>query len=168
MLFLIIQLKFRFGSLKLEISLLKMNHVFAVLLNWLLKQIIEQNRSVSTWTIALEISSSQNPIVSFLNRINLRFNFNRWLPHDLTAEDKRKRKILCLVRVSYQRLENISEELWPFVKNGCIRVIQIVNKGGQPLWNQQDRLQGVPKLTSRSFFAFFPEGEGGGLSWNFS
>ncbi|GBO23019.1 Histone-lysine N-methyltransferase SETMAR [Araneus ventricosus] len=57
-----------------------------------LKQIIDQDRNVSTRTIALELDVCQQTIVNALKCINPMFKFNRWVPHELTAEDKRKRK----------------------------------------------------------------------------
>ncbi|GBN78897.1 Histone-lysine N-methyltransferase SETMAR [Araneus ventricosus] len=61
-----------------------------------LKRIIDQHRYVSTRTIALELDVCQKTIVNALKRINVTFKFNRWVPHELTAEDKRKRKAACL------------------------------------------------------------------------
>ncbi|GBL89034.1 Histone-lysine N-methyltransferase SETMAR [Araneus ventricosus] len=43
-----------------------------------LKQIIDQDRNVSTRTIALELDVFQKTIVNALKRINLMFKFNRW------------------------------------------------------------------------------------------
>nr|XP_042913934.1 histone-lysine N-methyltransferase SETMAR-like [Parasteatoda tepidariorum] len=54
-----------------------------------LKQIIDQDGNVSTRTIAFEL------------------DVNRWVPHELTAEDKSKRKAACLVLLRDQRKENI-------------------------------------------------------------
>ncbi|GBO05467.1 Histone-lysine N-methyltransferase SETMAR [Araneus ventricosus] len=70
-----------------------------------LKQIIDQDRNVSTQTIALELEVCQKTIVNALKRINLTFNFNRWVPRELTAEDKRKRKAACLAPLGDQRKE---------------------------------------------------------------
>ncbi|GBM14785.1 hypothetical protein AVEN_10792-1 [Araneus ventricosus] len=42
-----------------------------------------------------------------MNRINLTFKFNLWVPHELTAEDKRKRKAACLDLLRDQRKEKI-------------------------------------------------------------
>ncbi|GBM36339.1 Histone-lysine N-methyltransferase SETMAR [Araneus ventricosus] len=72
-----------------------------------LKQIIDQDRNVSTRTIALELDVCQTAIVNALKRINLTFKFNRWVPHELTAEDKRKRKAICLALLRDQRKEKI-------------------------------------------------------------
>ncbi|GBO00614.1 hypothetical protein AVEN_139202-1 [Araneus ventricosus] len=48
-----------------------------------LKKIIDQDRNVSTRTIALELDVCQKTIVNALKRINVTFNFNRWVPHEL-------------------------------------------------------------------------------------
>ncbi|GBO19455.1 Histone-lysine N-methyltransferase SETMAR [Araneus ventricosus] len=42
--------------------------------------------------IASELDVCQKTIVNALKRIDLTFKFNRWVPHELTDEDKRKRK----------------------------------------------------------------------------
>ncbi|GBN32872.1 Histone-lysine N-methyltransferase SETMAR [Araneus ventricosus] len=49
------------------------------------KQIIEQDRNVSTRTIALELDVCHKSIVNALKRINVMFKFNCWVPHELTA-----------------------------------------------------------------------------------
>nr|XP_042901741.1 histone-lysine N-methyltransferase SETMAR-like [Parasteatoda tepidariorum] len=88
-----------------------------------LKQIIDQDRNVSTRTIALELDVCQKTIVNALKRINLTFKFNRWVPHELTAEDKSKRKAACLVLLRDQRKENIldrivtCDEKWVYYNN---------------------------------------------------
>ncbi|GBM25888.1 Mariner Mos1 transposase [Araneus ventricosus] len=56
-----------------------------------------------------------------LNRINLTFKSNRWVPHELTAEDKRNRKEACLALP--QRSEKIldrivtCDEKWVYYNN---------------------------------------------------
>ncbi|GBM57973.1 hypothetical protein AVEN_72923-1 [Araneus ventricosus] len=50
-----------------------------------LKKITDQDRNVSTRTIALELDVCRKTIVNALKRINVTFNFNRWVPHELTA-----------------------------------------------------------------------------------
>ncbi|GBN21963.1 Histone-lysine N-methyltransferase SETMAR [Araneus ventricosus] len=88
-----------------------------------LKQIIDQDRNVSTRTIALELDVCQKTIVNALKRINVTFKFNRWVPHELTAEDKRKRKAACLVLLRDQRKEKIldriltCDEKWVYYNN---------------------------------------------------
>ncbi|GBM47148.1 Histone-lysine N-methyltransferase SETMAR [Araneus ventricosus] len=88
-----------------------------------LKQIIDQDRNVSTRTIALELEVCQKTIVNDLKRINLAFKFNRWVPHELTAEDKRKRKSACLALLRNQRKEKIldrivtCDENWVYYNN---------------------------------------------------
>ncbi|GBM27030.1 Histone-lysine N-methyltransferase SETMAR [Araneus ventricosus] len=57
-----------------------------------LKQIIHQDRNVSTRTIALELDVCQKSIVKALKRINVTFKFNHWMPHELTAKDKPQEK----------------------------------------------------------------------------
>ncbi|GBL73019.1 Histone-lysine N-methyltransferase SETMAR [Araneus ventricosus] len=61
-----------------------------------LKQIIDQDRNVSTRTIALELDVCQKAIVNALKRINVTFKFSHWVPHELNTEDKRKRKATYL------------------------------------------------------------------------
>ncbi|GBO18214.1 hypothetical protein AVEN_205745-1 [Araneus ventricosus] len=53
-----------------------------------LKQIIDQDRNVSTQTIALELDVCQKTIANALKRINVTFKFNRWVRHELTAQEK--------------------------------------------------------------------------------
>ncbi|GBN16762.1 Histone-lysine N-methyltransferase SETMAR [Araneus ventricosus] len=55
-----------------------------------LKLIIDQDRNVSIRTFALELDVCQKTIVNALKYINVIFKFNRWVPHELTAEGKRK------------------------------------------------------------------------------
>ncbi|GBN32097.1 Histone-lysine N-methyltransferase SETMAR [Araneus ventricosus] len=74
-----------------------------------LKQIIDQDRNVSTRTIALELDVCQKTIVSALKRI--KFKFNRWVPHELTAKDKRKRKAACLGLLRDQMKEKILDRI---------------------------------------------------------
>ncbi|GBM46036.1 hypothetical protein AVEN_164052-1 [Araneus ventricosus] len=69
-----------------------------------LKQIIDQDRNVSTRIIALELDVCQKTIINALKRIDITFKFNRWVPHELTAEDKRKRKAACLAMLRDQRM----------------------------------------------------------------
>ncbi|GBO22779.1 hypothetical protein AVEN_202804-1, partial [Araneus ventricosus] len=109
-----------------------------------LKQIIDQGRNVSTRTIALELDVCQKGIVNTLKRINLTFNFNRCVPHELTAEDKHKRKAACLDLLRDQRKRKFWTELRPVMKNGCITTTQALKEGGQHLGNQQARLQDTP------------------------
>ncbi|KMQ81406.1 histone-lysine n-methyltransferase setmar [Lasius niger] len=71
-----------------------------------LKQIIDQDRNVSTRTIALELDICQKTVVNALKRINLTFKFNRWVPHELTAEDKDKRNAACLSLLRDRRREH--------------------------------------------------------------
>ncbi|GFW56798.1 histone-lysine n-methyltransferase setmar [Trichonephila clavipes] len=63
-----------------------------------LKQIVDQDRKISTRTIALDLDICQKTIVNVLKRINLTFKFNRKVPHEWTAENKSKRKATCLVQ----------------------------------------------------------------------
>ncbi|GBN09646.1 Histone-lysine N-methyltransferase SETMAR, partial [Araneus ventricosus] len=72
-----------------------------------LKHIIDQDRNVSTRTIALELDICQKTIDNALKRINVTFKFNRWVPHELTAERKRKREAACLALLGDQRKEKI-------------------------------------------------------------
>ncbi|GBM09193.1 Histone-lysine N-methyltransferase SETMAR [Araneus ventricosus] len=72
-----------------------------------LKRIIDQDRIVSTRTIALELDVCRKTIVNALKRINLTFTFYRWVPHELTSEDKSKRKAACLALFRDQRKEKI-------------------------------------------------------------
>ncbi|GBN92204.1 Histone-lysine N-methyltransferase SETMAR [Araneus ventricosus] len=76
-----------------------------------LKQITDQDRNVSTRTIALELDVCQKTIVNALTCINVTFKFNRWVPHELTAEDKRKRKAVCLALLRDQRKEKILDRI---------------------------------------------------------
>ncbi|GBN87069.1 hypothetical protein AVEN_202598-1 [Araneus ventricosus] len=101
-----------------------------------LKQIIDQDRNVPTRTIALELDVCRKTIVNALKRINLTFQFNRCVPHELTAEDKRKRKATCLALLRDQRKRKLWTELGPVMKNGCTTTIQAVKEGGQHLGNQ--------------------------------
>ncbi|GBN36479.1 Histone-lysine N-methyltransferase SETMAR [Araneus ventricosus] len=103
-----------------------------------LKQIIDQDRNLSTLTIASELDVCQKTIVITLKFINLTFKFNHWVSHELTAEDKRKRKAACLALLRDQRKEK------PVMKNGCTTTIQAVKEGGQHLGNQQAQLQDEP------------------------
>ncbi|GBO16201.1 Histone-lysine N-methyltransferase SETMAR [Araneus ventricosus] len=58
-----------------------------------------------------------------LKLINLIIKFNRWVPHELTAEDKRKRKEGCLARIRDQKKEKIldrivtCDEKWMYYNN---------------------------------------------------
>ncbi|GBM92832.1 Nephrin [Araneus ventricosus] len=72
--------------------------------------------------------------------------FNRWVPHELTAEDKSKRKAACLALLRDQRKEKIVDRIVTYdkKKNGCTATIQAVKEGGQHLGNQQDWLQDEP------------------------
>ncbi|PRD20333.1 UNVERIFIED_CONTAM: Histone-lysine N-methyltransferase SETMAR [Trichonephila clavipes] len=72
-----------------------------------LKQITDQDRNVSTRTIALELDFRQKTSNNALKRINLTFELNCWVPHELTIGDKSKRKAACLVLLRDQRKENI-------------------------------------------------------------
>ncbi|GBM27523.1 Histone-lysine N-methyltransferase SETMAR [Araneus ventricosus] len=107
-----------------------------------LKQIIDQERNVSTQTIALELDFCQKTIVNTLQSINLTFKFNRLAPHELTAEDKRKRKAACLALLRDQRKERIldrivtCDEKWVYYNKTS-------RKGGH-LGNRQVRLQDEP------------------------
>ncbi|GBN69784.1 Histone-lysine N-methyltransferase SETMAR [Araneus ventricosus] len=76
-----------------------------------LKQIIDQVRNVSTRTIALELDICQKTTVNALKRINLTFKFNRWMPHELTAEDKCKIKASCLVLLRDEGKEKILDRI---------------------------------------------------------
>ena len=76
-----------------------------------LKQINDQNRTVSTQTIALELDVCQKTIVNDLKCINLTFKFSHWMPHELTAEDKSKRKAACLALPRDQRKGNILDRI---------------------------------------------------------
>ncbi|GBN18846.1 Histone-lysine N-methyltransferase SETMAR, partial [Araneus ventricosus] len=88
-----------------------------------LKQIIDQDRNVSTQTITLELDICRKTIVNALTHINRTFKFNRWVPHELTAEDKRKRKAACLALLRDQRKEKIldrivsCDEKWVYYNN---------------------------------------------------
>ncbi|GBM80997.1 Histone-lysine N-methyltransferase SETMAR [Araneus ventricosus] len=101
-----------------------------------LKQIIDQNRNVSTRTIALELDVCQETIVNVLKRIILTFKFNRWVPHELTAKDKRKRKAACLALLRDQRKETILGRIVTCDEKWCTTAIQAVKEGGQHLGNQ--------------------------------
>ncbi|GFR10581.1 histone-lysine N-methyltransferase SETMAR [Trichonephila clavata] len=81
-----------------------------------LKQIIDHGRNVSTWTIVLEFDLCQKIIVNALKHINLTFKFNRCVPHELTSENKIKRKAACLALLRDQREDNIldSDEKWMY------------------------------------------------------
>nr|XP_042906148.1 histone-lysine N-methyltransferase SETMAR-like [Parasteatoda tepidariorum] len=104
-----------------------------------LKQIIDQDRNVSTRTIALEHDVCQKTKPNALKRINLTFKFNRWVPHELTAEEESKRKVACLLLLRGQRKENILDRIvtcneeWVYYNNTS-------HKGLHP-GNQQVRLQ---------------------------
>ncbi|GBL88198.1 Histone-lysine N-methyltransferase SETMAR [Araneus ventricosus] len=76
-----------------------------------LKQNIDQDRNVSTRTIVLELDVCQKTIVKVLKRINLTVKFNRWVPYELTAENKRKRKATCLALLRDQRKEKILDRI---------------------------------------------------------
>ncbi|GBN11876.1 Histone-lysine N-methyltransferase SETMAR [Araneus ventricosus] len=76
-----------------------------------LKQIINQDRNVSARIIALELDVCQKTIVYALKRINVTFKFNRWVPHELTAEDKLKRKATCLALLRDQRKGKILDRI---------------------------------------------------------
>ncbi|GBM52998.1 hypothetical protein AVEN_111340-1 [Araneus ventricosus] len=109
-----------------------------------LKQINGQGRNVSTLTIVLELDVYQKTIVNALKRINLAFKFNRWVPHELAAKDKRKRKAACLVVLRDKRKEKILDRIVTVMKTWCTTTIQAVKEGGQHLGNQQARLQDAP------------------------
>ncbi|GBL99338.1 Histone-lysine N-methyltransferase SETMAR [Araneus ventricosus] len=88
-----------------------------------LKHIIDQDRNVSTRTIALDLDVCQKSLVSVLKRINVTFKFNRWVPHELTAKDKCKRKAACLALLRDRRKEKIldrivtCDEKWVYYNN---------------------------------------------------
>ncbi|GBM41427.1 hypothetical protein AVEN_129623-1 [Araneus ventricosus] len=46
-----------------------------------------------------------------MNHINLTFKFNLWVPHELTADYKRKRKAACLDLLRDQRKEKILDRI---------------------------------------------------------
>ncbi|GBN12204.1 hypothetical protein AVEN_77092-1 [Araneus ventricosus] len=46
-----------------------------------------------------------------LKRINVTLTFIRWVPHELTAEDKRERKAACLALLRDQRKEKILDRI---------------------------------------------------------
>lgn len=109
-----------------------------------LKQIIDQGRNVSTRIITLELNVCQNAIINTLKRINLTFKFNRWLPHELTAEDNCHRKSCCLAVPRNQRKENILDrietchEKWMQYNNTSRK------EGWSQLEKQHARLPDVP------------------------
>ncbi|GBN94356.1 V-type proton ATPase subunit a isoform 1 [Araneus ventricosus] len=109
-----------------------------------LKQIIHQDRNVSTRTIVLELDVCQKTIVNAMKRINLTFKFNLWVPHELTSEDKRKRKAACLDLLRDQRKEKVLDRIVTCDEKWCTTTIQAVKEGGQHLGNQQARLQDEP------------------------
>ncbi|GBN26635.1 Histone-lysine N-methyltransferase SETMAR [Araneus ventricosus] len=88
-----------------------------------LKQIFDQDRIVSIRTIALELDVCRKTIVNTLKCINLTFKFNRWVPHELTAENKRKRKAAYLGLLRDQRKGKIldrivtCDEKWVYYNN---------------------------------------------------
>ncbi|GBM04174.1 Mariner Mos1 transposase [Araneus ventricosus] len=88
-----------------------------------LKQIIDQDRNVSTRAIALELNVCQKAIDNALKRINVKFKFNHWVLHESTAEDKRKRKAACLALLRDQRKHKIldrivtCDEKWVYYNN---------------------------------------------------
>ncbi|GBL89742.1 hypothetical protein AVEN_104680-1 [Araneus ventricosus] len=65
----------------------------------------------------------EKTIVNALKRINLMFKFNPWVPHELTADDKRKRKANFLTLLRDQRKEKIldrivtCDEKWVYYNN---------------------------------------------------
>ncbi|GBM93663.1 Histone-lysine N-methyltransferase SETMAR, partial [Araneus ventricosus] len=76
-----------------------------------LEQIIDQDRNISTRTIALELDVCQKTTVNALKRIHVTFKFNRSVPHELTDEGKRKRKAACLALLRDQRKEKILDRI---------------------------------------------------------
>ncbi|GBN80032.1 hypothetical protein AVEN_78935-1 [Araneus ventricosus] len=80
-----------------------------------------------------------------LKRINVTFKFNRWVPHELTAEGKRKRKAACLALLRDKRKEKTldrivtCDEKWVYYNNTSRK-----KEGGQYLEDEQDRLQDEP------------------------
>ncbi|GBN35186.1 Histone-lysine N-methyltransferase SETMAR [Araneus ventricosus] len=92
-----------------------------------LKQIIDQYRIVSTRTIALELAVCQKTIINALKPINVTFKFNLWVPHELTDENKRKRKAACLALLRDQRKEKIldriviCDENWVYYNNTSLK-----------------------------------------------
>ncbi|GBN82006.1 hypothetical protein AVEN_202706-1 [Araneus ventricosus] len=109
-----------------------------------LKQIIDQDRKVSMLIIALELDACQKTIVNALKHRNLAYKFNRWVPHELTAEDKPKRKAACLALLRDQMKKKIQDRIVPYDENWVSTTIEAVKKGGQHLRDQQDRLQDEP------------------------
>ncbi|GBM30026.1 Histone-lysine N-methyltransferase SETMAR [Araneus ventricosus] len=113
-----IQSKFGFGNLKLKIIENQFNIEDEPCSGCpievdceQLKQIIDQDRNVSTRTIMLELDICQKTIVDALKGINLKFKLNGWVPHELIAEDKRKRKADCLALLRDQRKEKILDRI---------------------------------------------------------
>lgn len=86
-----------------------------------LSQTIDKDRNVSIRTITLELDVCQKEIV-IQKRINITFNFNCCLPHELTAEGK------WTVWLSWEikGKKTFWPELWPEMKNGCTTKIDAV------------------------------------------
>ncbi|GBM44111.1 hypothetical protein AVEN_16003-1 [Araneus ventricosus] len=61
--------------------------------------------------IVLELDICQKTIVSTLKCINVMFKFNCWVIHELTAEDKCKRKAAYLALLRDQRKEKILDKI---------------------------------------------------------
>lgn len=108
-----IQWKFAFQCLNLEIDTKNEPHsdrfIKADCLQ--LKQIIVQDRNAPTRTSVLEFNVYRKPIINAMKRINLTFKFNRWMHHELNAEEKLKRKIWCLGALRYQKKVNIPDKI---------------------------------------------------------
>ncbi|GFW88129.1 nephrin [Trichonephila clavipes] len=65
------------------------------------------------------------------------FKFNHWVPPELTAEGKSKRRVICLALLRDQRTENIRHKIVTAMKNGCTTTIQAIKDGSQDPGNQQ-------------------------------
>lgn len=96
---LFMQSKFDIESLKLKISTLKMNHTLPATLKFILSSLSKSFNKIEMFQrqclfIASELDVCQKTIINASKRINLMFNFSRWVSCKLIAEDKRKRKLL--------------------------------------------------------------------------
>lgn len=68
-----------------------------------LRKSIDEDQNATSRELASHFNVSQTTIIRALKNIGLTYKFNRWVPHDLTQNDKEKRKRTCVNLLEYHR-----------------------------------------------------------------